>query len=718
MYYLYLFKMMKRFSLLTFLLILAVSNDLLSQSRRENKKNFYEAESWVLFEDYKEALPLYLGLYKIYPNNSNLKYRIGQCYINIPGEKEKAISYLEEAVKNINPKYREGKFKEKHAPYDSYYYLANAYRINNQLDKALDTYKLFGKNMNSEIYDSAIVNQQIQSCINAKELMGKPLYIREKNLGSNINESNSEYNPAVTDDEEMMVFTKAMPFYDAIMYSTKTNGSWNSPVNMNELLKVDYDFYPTSISKDGKELYMYSSQNYDGVIFYSKFENVTWSAPVKLNDNINTKYWESHATISHDNKKLYFTSNRKGTFGGLDIYVSSRDSSGDWGPAVNLGPVINTPYNEETPFLSKDDKTLFFSSRGHFNMGGYDIFYSTLLDNGEWSIPLNFGYPLNSTDDDIYFKPLNDGYEGYFAKYSPDGFGKQDIYRIEIFSEDHPRKFLVLGVVKVADLMTTLHDGIKISALNLKNPNQIIVVYSDPKSGEFEFIAPQGNYEVTFESPVSEKVKKDLTLPVTNPSDSFVMPGIILPRADFVADLFVKSNKNISVTKGDSILFPLKVEPGSVLTVEHRVGDSLVLSEQFSVSDSTFNYKVLPQYGDNRITFKITDRFNNKATTDVFISRKKVITSHPVVRPRYSNIIKENEAVKSGTEIKPEELNKQAADTLTKTGQPADISTDTNKPQKAPSKFMRLWYLWLLLGGGFILFFILFRRKQKKDKKS
>jgi tetratricopeptide (TPR) repeat protein len=710
--------MMKRFTLLTFLLVLMLSNGLFSQSRFENKKNFYEAESWILYEDYKEALQLYLGLNKIYPNNSNVKYRIGQCYINIPGEKEKAISYLEEAVNNINPQYKEDKFKETGAPYDSYYYLANAYRINNQLDKALETYKLFINNMNPAIYDSTIVNQQIQSCINAKDLMGKPLYIREKNLGTNINESNSEYNPAVTDNEELMVFTKAMPFYDAIMYSTKTNGIWNSPVNMNELLKVDYDFYPTSISKDGKELYMYSSQDYDGVIFYSKFENGSWSVPVKLNDNINTKYWESHATISHDNKKLYFTSNRKGTLGGLDIYVSSRDSSGNWGPAENLGPVINTPYNEETPFLSKDDKTLFFSSRGHFNMGGYDIFYSTLLDKGEWSVPLNFGYPLNSTDDDIYFKPLNDGYEGYFAKYDPDGFGKQDIYRIEIFSEDHPRKFLVMGMVKVADLEKTLHDGIKISALNLKNPNQTIVVYSDPKSGDFEFIAPQGDYEVTFESPVSEKVKKDLILPVTNPSDSFLMPGTILPIADYVADLYVKSNKNISVTKGDSILFPLKVEPGSVLTVEHWVGDSLVLSEQFSVSDSTFNYKVLPQYGDNKITFKLTDRHNNKATTDVFIAREKGITSQRVVRPEYRNIIKENATAKSETKIKPEELNKQAADTLLKTGQSTDISAGINKSLETPSKCMRLWYLWLLLGGGIILFFILFRRKQKKDKSS
>ena len=185
---------------------------------------------------------------------------------------------------------------------------------------------------------------------------------------------------------------------------------------MNEILKVDQDLFPTSISKDGKTLYLYSSADYDGIIYTSKFENGTWSPLVKLNDNINTKYWESHATISHDDKKLYFTSNRKGTYGGLDIYVSKRDSTGDWGPAVNLGPVINTPYNEESPFLTSDDKTLFFSSRGHFNMGGYDIFYSTLLDNGEWSVPLNVGYPLNTTDDDVFFNPKNEGYEGYIAK--------------------------------------------------------------------------------------------------------------------------------------------------------------------------------------------------------------------------------------------------------------------------------------------------------------
>jgi tetratricopeptide (TPR) repeat protein len=634
--------MMKRLVLLSWLLATLINADIISQSsqsRTESKNNFYYAEMSVLFEDYKEALPQYLKLLKIYPDNSNFKYRIGQCYTNAPGEKDKAISYLEDAVKNINPKYKEGKFRETGAPYDALYYLANAYRINNQLDKALETYELFRHNLDTEVYDSNVVNLQIQSCLNARELMNIPLYIKEKNLGNLINEANSEFNPVVSDDEKMLVFSRTGAFYDAILYSTNTNGQWSGPLNMNELLVVDRDIYPTSLSKDGTTLYLYSSADYDGIIYTSRFENGKWAPIVKLNENINTKYWESHATISHDNKKLYFTSNRKGTLGGLDIYVSSRDSTGDWGPAVNLGPVINTPYNEESPFLSNDDKTLFFSSRGHFNMGGYDIFYSTLLDNGQWSVPLNVGFPLNSTDDDVFFKAMNAGYEGYFAKESPNGFGKQDIYRIEIFSDNHPRKFLVRGLAKVSDLLNSMKDSVKISALNIKNPNQTLIVYTNPETGEYEFELPQGNYKITYEAQGGETVVRNVELPLTNPSDSFVLPGTTLPKTDFIADLNVESNKNISVVKGDTLLFPLKVEPKSILTVEHWVGGKLKSSQKFMISDPTFIYKMAPGQGNNKVVFKLTDRFSNTTTTDVFITRKKEFITQPVKRPEYSRVI-------------------------------------------------------------------------------
>jgi len=698
--------MTKRFTLLTFLLVLLMSSNLFSQAKIENKLTFYDAESWILFEDYKEALQIYLRLNRIFPTNSNFKYRIGQCYSNIPGEKDKAISYLEDAVKNINPRYREGKFKETGAPFDALYYLANAYRINNQLDKALETYGRFKKNMNPDVYDSTVVNQQIQSCYNARELMAIPLFVKEQNLGNNINESYSEYAPVISDDENIMVFSRSQALYDAIMYATRTNGEWNPPQNMNELLKVDNDLYPTSLSSDGKTLYMYSSANYDGVISVSTFANDAWSSPVLLNDNINTKYWESHATISHDNKRLYFTSNRKGTIGGLDIYVSSRDSSGNWGPAVNLGPVINTPYNEETPFLSNDDKTLFFSSRGHFNMGGYDVFYSTLLDNGEWSVPLNAGFPLNSTDDDVFFKPVKEGYEGYFAKYDPKGFGRQDIYRIEIFSDNHPRKFLIMGTAKIEDLLPELADKIKVSTLNIKNQNQTIIVYTNPKTGEYEFTLPHGNFEVSFEAPGSEKVKRELNLSLFNPSDTFVIPGTILPKTDHIAELKLETSKTITVHKGDSILFPLRVEPNSQLIVEHWVGDSLLYTERFLVNDSLFTYKIAPKPGDNRITFKLTDKYNNTITADALITREKTVPSQRIVRPerRETIIQKQKETITESPKVK-------AADTLKP--KPVDIM----KPQVPPKEENKWWFLWILIGGGLIFLFFILRKKREKEKK-
>jgi hypothetical protein len=597
---------------------------------------FYDAESWILFEDYKEALPLYQQLLKVDPTNSSYKYRIGQCYINTPGEKEKAVSYLEDAVLDISPDYREGRFSETHAPYDALYYLANAYRINNQIDKALSTYKRFRENMDTEVYDSSIVNLQIQSCLNAKDLMSNPLYIKESKLSNVINESNSEFNPVVSDNEDMLVFSRSQAFYDAIMYSRRENGNWTGPVNLNEMLKVDEGLFPTSMSSDGKTLYLYSSADYDGIIYSSHLVNGTWSPITRLNDHINTKYWESHATLSHDNKKLYFTSNRKGGYGGLDIYVSKRDSTGDWGPAENLGPVINTPYNEESPFLSQDDKTLFFASRGHFNMGGYDIFYSTILPDGKMSVPLNAGYPLNTTDDDVFFKPLKDGYEGYFAKESPGGYGRQDIYKIEIFSDNHPRKFLIRGMVKVADLMTNFNDSVRISAMNIKKPGQVLVAYADPVTGEYEFELTHGNYRLTYEGQQTEKMTRDLDLSLTSPRDSFILPGTVLPRTDFLADLAVRGNTSVVVEGDDSIMFPLRVEPKSILTVEHWVGDSLWSKNDYIIRDTVFNYKTLPGPGNNRIVFRLTDRFSNITSAEVFITREK---EQLLVRPEYSHII-------------------------------------------------------------------------------
>ena len=635
---------MKRFLLLALLLLCLNNSGLLSQSVSELKKDFYYAESRILYEDWREALPQYQLLLGKYPGNSNYKYRIGQCFLNIPGEKDKAISYLEDAVSNIDPNYSEGKFSEKGAPYDALYHLANAYRINYQLDKAIETYKKFLNNLNNKVYDSTVVNLQIQSCLNAKELMRNPVYLKSTNIGKPINQKDGEFYPVVSDDGNMLVFARSEPFYDAILYSTLINGQWSEPQNMNEILKVDMETYPTSLSHDGKELYIYSSADLDGTIYSTKYENGTWLPPVRLNENINTKYWESHATISHDNKRLYFTSNRKGGYGGLDIYVSTRDDKGDWGPAVNLGPVINTPYNEEAPFLTDNDKTLYFSSRGHYNMGGYDIFYSSLLSNGEWSIPLNAGYPLNTTDDDVFYKPVKDGNEGYIALYNPEGFGKQDIYHIEIFSDEHPRKFFITGSAQIEDLRKDLREPIKIIIRNSAQPDQKIVVYADSETGKFSFEVPQGNYKISYEADGTEKTVRNLDLPTRYPSDSIALPGTILPKADHMAELNIKGSHTVTVKPGDTLAIPLQVEPKSVLTVEHWKDDKLLSTTQYSILDSAFTYKMVPLAGENKVTFSLNDKFNNTASADLFINREKIFSELPFLN-RTSKVKTSNEQI-------------------------------------------------------------------------
>ena len=179
---------MRRAKCFFVLISLICSYTLAGQSRSQLREMFVSAEGDLLFEDYAEALPKYLSLLQIYPENYNLYFRVGQCYLNTPGEKDKAIDFLETAAQNIDPDYRQGKFRETGAPYDALYFLANAYRVNNEFDLAVQTYELFLKDVDTETYDTALVRFQIQTCNNARLMMKKPSYIVSTNLGNHIND--------------------------------------------------------------------------------------------------------------------------------------------------------------------------------------------------------------------------------------------------------------------------------------------------------------------------------------------------------------------------------------------------------------------------------------------------------------------------------------------------------------------------------------------------
>lgn len=423
--------MNKRAICLFIIIIFAVS--VYAQDTKSLQDSFLEAEYFLMNEDYSDALTYYLQLYEKLPENSNLAYCIGVCYLNIPGKKNLSVGFLETATKSMSAKHKEGTVSETAAPYDALYNLAKAYRINFKFDKAKEVFlKYAGTLLPDDRENLDFINHEIAVCDNAKELIAKPVAYSEENIGELFNDEKANFDPLISADGKSFAFTVALKFYNAVMFSRLINGKWTGPVNIIPDLQTDGDIFISCLSADGKLLFLSKDDNYNSDIFSSSFNGNNWSVAVKLNKNINTKYWESHGFISENGDQLIFASDRPGGFGGLDLYIS-RKVRGDWGPAVNLGPEINTQFNEDRPFLIKDGKTLFFSSQGHENIGGYDIFRTDLQSNGLWNNPKNLGYPINTPDDNIFFMPTGEGKTGYYSLFKDSGgFGKEDIYRITL----------------------------------------------------------------------------------------------------------------------------------------------------------------------------------------------------------------------------------------------------------------------------------------------
>jgi len=415
---------MKRIIIL--LTVISLTAGLNAQAKPEAKNIWIEAESRYLYNEYEMANPLYIMLDELTPGSANIKYKIGNCYLNIGDEKAKSIPYLELAVKNTSYSSKSELLTEKRAPLDAYFSLASAYRIANKLDSALMTYQMFQKliSESGEMLNQQFIDQQIQACNLAIENMKNPVNVQITPLPDLINRGSVNDFPVVSYDGNTMAYTERRGL-ESVIYITKKSGKdWLEPRDITAEANAGSDCFTSSLNSDGTELYLYKNDNFDGNLYVTRYVAGKWTPVSKLNKNINTKYFESHAAISYDGKKLFFTSNREGSLGGLDIWVSEKDASGAWSPAVNLGETVNTQYNEEAAYISADGKVLTFSSEGHGTMGGYDIFNSRNNGSG-WGKPENLGYPACTTDDDLSYQPVLNGTAGYYPKYT--GYKKKDI---------------------------------------------------------------------------------------------------------------------------------------------------------------------------------------------------------------------------------------------------------------------------------------------------
>jgi len=417
---------------------------------------FEEANKLMDEKFYDKAAEIWGELVESNPENSNLNWKLGVAYFESFTQRDKSLPFLEKAADRRHSEYSLANIsdydkydpKERNAPPEVDYYLARSYHLNYELDKAELYYQKFldQRDFKHDLYKPA--QRGIQQVGNARELIKDPKHFPVQNIGGVVNGNFPDFSPVVSLDGNSLFFTSrrvrpdssnngvideiaGFPYEDIYVSYKDREGNWQKP----ELLNINNEGHLASINvaADGQRLFMYRDDEGDGNIYQSRLIGEQWSEPEKLGSNINTKSWETHAALTADESTMYFVSDRTdGSLGGRDIYRVVRLPNGEWSKAQGIGGVINTPYDEDAPFVHPDGKTLFFASKGHNSMGGFDIFYSEKDENGIWGIPKNLGYPMNTVDDDVFFVTTADGRSGYFSSNKDGGYGEKDIYRVEL----------------------------------------------------------------------------------------------------------------------------------------------------------------------------------------------------------------------------------------------------------------------------------------------
>ena len=476
---------------------------------------FTEGGYHMEYESFNLAVPVYLEAEKLEPDNANIQYRIGYSYNRFADDKALAIPYLLKAVKKATRNYDDLSFTEKNTPQQSYYELARAYHESDQLDSAISNYSRYSAILNKKHYMQEEVAKQLEMCNYAKEQMANPINVKITNMGEIINTEYGEYTPIVSAKESMMIFTSRRKgstgpennlefdnrYFEDIYITFNEDGEWSAPEQIRGGINTPDHDAVISLSADGQKLFTYNTEG-GGDIYLSYRMGESWTLPDRLGPTINTSARETHASITPDGKRIYFSSDRsdKNTtqYGGLDLYVATKLPTGGWSEATNLGDLINTTGDDDAPFIHPNGKRLYFSSKGHKSMGGYDIFYSDLKDDGSWTTPANVGYPINTTKDDIYYVESPDGKHAYYSSINAEaGYGRSDLYLIELTDRTAVPLTLLTGTMEVK-----VEDDIALeSKIVVKDLVTLEMIEYSPNTatGEYTIILPIGSAkEITY----------------------------------------------------------------------------------------------------------------------------------------------------------------------------------------------------------------------------
>jgi len=417
-------------------------------SKADFNAKFFEANQLIEEKLWNSSIEIWKEILLGDPYNANVNYKIGYCYLQTSNEKLKALPHLKTATTNgVSLDYVPYEPAENRAPVEALFYLGRVFHLNYQMDEAIKSYNDLISMLPEKHFLRSDAKRQIEMCEEAKKQVADPKSYLISNVGGTVNSRANEYSPVISIDETAMFFTARKiradstnqfisdldtgePKEDIYVSYKDQAGNWMTP----ELLNINTDAHAATISVagDGQTLYIYYDEEGNGQIYQSVLIGETWTTPELMGSDINSDAWETHVTVSGDGSALYFVSNRDGGSGGRDIYRCLKMPNGEWSKALSVGPAVNTPYEEDSPFISPDGRTLYFASTGHKSMGGFDVFYSNMGEDGEWSEPVNMGYPLNTVDDDLFFVPTADGRRAYYSSRKEEGYGLKDIYVIEL----------------------------------------------------------------------------------------------------------------------------------------------------------------------------------------------------------------------------------------------------------------------------------------------
>lgn len=536
-----------------------------AQWRQSPLQLFEEAFEFYSYGEYNEALPVLSSLLRDDNDNDYLRYLIAVCYLNIDGHKQKALPYLEKAVQNISLEHMTGSFFERSAPSESLFYLGQAYRLGYRFDESLESFNNLKRIMGSS-YDMKRVDRESEITRNAA------MFYRNKEdfiilpLNTPPLSDNFHTGIIISGDEAAIVYTEPQKFYDAVFYRTNIDNEWSKPVNITMHLGSDGLAYPASLSWDGKELYLYQYDRFSNTNLYvSRREDNRWSVMEKLSDNINSAGFEQHGSLTRDGNTLYFSSTKHPGKGGFDIYRSEKDAKNNWGPAENLGNPVNTLYDESYPFISPDGTTLFFSSTGHTGMGDYDIFVTHKTPDGNWTMPRNLGYPLNTPDNDIFFIPVNDT-TAYINFRKEDNNDDKEFKKITSFEVDIlPVSVLSLNVSKESSIEKQ-DTEISLKIEQIKPADSLIITRTLVPGKYFELEVPWGEYTIEMSSEGYLAKSLSVSIPEYYPENKYYV-----------------TTKLKRTEKKDKLSEPLAYDPDMAekeYESEIKIADSLIIEIQ------------------------------------------------------------------------------------------------------------------------------------------